>query len=315
METARTVTPKDFFLWLGIIIGLYGSVIALLALLFEYINRTFPDVLAGYADPYATAVHVSMATLIVLVPLTAVLLYLVRSSIEKNPEKENIWVRRWAIVLTLFIAGVVVAIDLITLFTTFLGGEVTVRFALKVLAVLLIGIWVFLHFLAERWGYWLKNAKKAYAVAIAAIILNVLVIVAGFVVVGTPQDMRLQRIDAQRVEDLQSLQWKIVVHYQQHQTLAADLTSFNDPISGFVLPVDPQTREAYNYTVTAPDSFKLCATFSRDSLELAGMGEYGARDMSYPSKGSIDNWRHGIGETCFDSTIDPELYPPYPKPL
>lgn len=313
METARTVTPQDFFLWLGRIVGLYGSIIALLALLFEYINRSFPDALAGYVDPYASAVHVSMATLIVLVPLTVLLSHLIRASIRKNPAKENIWVRRWAIVLTLFLAGVVVAIDLITLFTTFLGGEVTVRFALKVLAVLLVGVWVFLHFLAERWGYWLKNEKKTYAVAVAAILLNILVIAGGFIIVGTPQDMRLQRFDAQRVSDLQSLQWKIVEHYQQKEVLPRDLSVFNDPISSFMVPVDPQTRAPYTYETDGKLSFTLCAVFARDSVETIGQGEYAGRNMTYPSKGISDTWKHGVGETCFTRTIDPDLYPPFSK--
>jgi hypothetical protein len=313
MEHTSKVTPKDFFLWLGIIIGLYGSVIALLALLFEYINRSFPDALAGYADPYATAVHVSMATLIVFVPLTALLVYLVRNTIKADPEKEHIWVRRWAIVLTLFIAGLVVAIDLITLFATFLGGEVTVRFALKVLAVLLVGVGVFLHFLAERWGYWLKNPKKARLVSIAVVLLNVLAVLAGFLIVGTPSDMRAHRFDAQKVSDLQSVQWEIVNHFQQTRELPESLGELNDTISGYRAPLDPQTKEPYMYEVTGENSFALCTTFNRASQDLGGQGEFASRDMAYPSTGIDENWEHTAGEVCFDRTINPEKFPPFPR--
>ncbi|HYE23203.1 MAG TPA: DUF5671 domain-containing protein [Candidatus Paceibacterota bacterium] len=316
MEPVRTpVTAKDFFLWLGIIIGVYGSVIALLALLFEYINRSFPDQLAGYADPLASGAHVSMATLIVFVPLTTLLVYLVRNSIRREPGKEHIWVRRWAIVLTLFLAGFVVAIDLVTLVTTFLGGEVTVRFALKVLAVLLVGIGLFLHFLAERWGYWLRYEKKAHAVAIAMIVLNFLVVLAGFYIIGTPTDMRLQRLDAQKVQDLQSIQGQLVYYYQQKQELPESIDQLSDPISGFTVPADPETGASYEYRVTSGTSFVLCGTFRRDSIDTRGQGEYSMRDASYPSRGISDNWVHGTGEVCFERTIDPELYPPYAKPL
>lgn len=316
MEPARTpFVAKDFFLWLGIIIGVYGSVIALLALLFEYINRTFPDPLAGYADPLASSAHVSMATLIVFVPVTTFLVYLVRNSIRRDPAKEHIWVRRWAILLTLFLAGLVVAIDLVTLVTTFLGGEVTMRFALKVLAVLLVGVGLFLHFLAERWGYWLRHDTHAHAVAIGMILLNILVVAAGFFVIGTPEDMRMQRLDAQKVSDLQSIQWQIVNYFQQKEQLPADLSALNDPISSFMVPADPQSGAPYVYHLTAEHSFVLCATFNRDSLDTAGQGEYMARDMAYPARGISDTWMHGTGEVCFERTIDPELYPPYAKPL
>lgn len=316
MEQARsTVTPKDFFLWLGIIIGVYGSVIALLTLLFEYINRTFPDPLAGYADPFASSAHVSMATLIVLVPLTTLLVYLVRNTIRKEPGKEFIWVRRWAIMLTLFIAGAVVAVDLITLLTTFLGGEITLRFALKVFAVLLVGVGIFLHFLAERWGYWLREEKKARSVAISMIVLNALVVAAGFFVIGTPADMRAQRLDAERVSDLQMLQWELVNYYQQKGALPETLEVLNNPITGFVVPADPVTGASYGYEVKGTKGFKLCASFSRDSLNTEGQGSFPARDVAYPTRGISDNWNHGTGEVCFERAIDPELFPPYPKPL
>lgn len=316
MEQARTpVTPKDFFLWLGIIIGVYGSVIALLALLFEYINRSFPDQLAGYADPYASSAHVSMATIIVLVPLTTLLVYLVRSSIARDPGKEFIWVRRWAIMLTLFLAGAVVAIDLITLVTTFLGGEITVRFALKVLAVLLVGVGIFLHFLAERWGYWLRHGKKAHAVAVAMIVLNMLVIAAGFFIIGTPADMRMQRLDAQKVSDLQSIQWQVVNYYQQKQALPESLEMLKDPISSFMVPVDPETGASYGYRATGTHQFELCAVFNRDSVDTRNQGAYPMRDIAYPTRGISDNWIHGPGEVCFTRTIDPDLYPPFTKPI
>lgn len=316
MEQTRTpVTAIDFFLWLGIIIGVYGSVIALLSLLFEYINRSFPDLLAGSADPLASGAHVSMATLIVLVPLTTLLVYLVRNSIRKEPGKEHIWVRRWAIVLTLFLAGVVIAVDLITLVTTFLGGEITIRFALKVLAVLLVGVGLFLHFLAERWGYWLRHEKRAHTVAGAMIVLNLLVVAAGFYILGTPTDMRLQRVDAEKVMDLQSIQWEVVNYFQQKQELPQALDELNNPISGFSVPVDPETGTAYMYAVMDDHTFSLCATFNRDSVDTRGQGEYIMRDVAYPSRGVSDNWTHGVGEVCFERTIDPDFYPPTPKPL
>jgi hypothetical protein len=63
--------------------------------------------------------------------------------------------------LTLFIAALTGLIDLITLINTFLGGEITTRFGLKVAIVLLIAIGVFLHFLADLKGYWIVTSKSS----------------------------------------------------------------------------------------------------------------------------------------------------------
>ncbi len=165
------VTPKDFFLWAGAMVALYGSVTSFITLLFAYINQAFPDALEGsyyYYDPYSGSIRFAMATLIVLVPVAILLLNLIRSDIAKDSGKADLWVRRWALFLTLFIAGFAMATDLIVLINYFLGGEVTARFFLKIAVVLLVAAAIFMHFLADYWGYWIKFPGKARMVGAAA---------------------------------------------------------------------------------------------------------------------------------------------------
>lgn len=313
--SASKTTPRDFFLWAGTVIALYGSVISLIALLFEYVNTAFPDPLAYYGDPYGGAVRAAMAGVIVLVPTTLILLRIIRKSIMKEPGKAEVWVRRWALVLTIFIAVAVILIDLITLITNFLGGDLSIRFGLQVAIVLLVALGVFMHFLADLRGYWIANAKKANLVGIGVGILALASVVAGFFIIGTPGEIRMLRYDEQKVSDLQSIQYQVVNYYQQKEALPEDLTYLNDPISSFMTPKDPQTGEAYRYTVTGPLSFELCATFNEPTPNTAGQGNYPTRDMAYPSMDIDENWQHESGETCFARTIDPERYPAFDKPL
>ncbi|MDB5244998.1 MAG: hypothetical protein JWN90_103, partial [Parcubacteria group bacterium] len=208
LSESRT-TPKDFFLWLGAIIALYASIFSLITLLFEYINYTYPDPLAGYPDPYGGAMRAAMATAIVLVPITLLLIRIIRSMTDSDPSKLHIWVRRWALVLTLFIASATVVVDLITLVTTFLGGEITIRFALKAAVILLAGIGIFLHFLADMRQSWGPDSKGSTIVGIGFAIMALIIVVSGFLVVGTPQHARLIRYDQQKVQDLQSIQYEL----------------------------------------------------------------------------------------------------------
>ncbi len=317
VSVSSKTTPRDFFLWLGAIVALYGSVTSLISLLFEYINYSFPDALAGYGDPYGGAVRLSMAALIVLVPTMVVLFRLILGTIVAEPGKAHIWVRRWALVLTLFIATAAILIDLVTLINTFLGGEITIRFGLKVAVVLLVAAGVFMHFLADMKGYWIANKKKADVVGIAIGVLALAVVVAGFFIIGTPSHVRDLKLDAQKVNDLTSIQYQVVNYYQQKRALPAKIEDLQDPLSGYTLPVDPEQGLSYSYEATAKLTFKLCATFNALTPETAGQGSYGSggRDIavSYPSvigiKGTEDNWKHGVGETCFARTIDPEKYP------
>jgi hypothetical protein len=315
-HSAKT-TPKDFFLWLLTVIALYGSISSLIALLFEYINYSFPDTLASYGDPYGGAVRFAMAALIVLVPTTLICLRLIRGSILAEAGKATIWVRRWALVLTLFIATVTILIDLVTLINTFLGGEITIRFGLKVMVVLLVAAGVFLHFLADLKGYWIANARKANMVGIGVAVLALATIVAGFFIIGTPGHVRMLKLDDQKVGDLQSIQSQITYYYQQKQALPDSLAAINDPLSGYTVPMDAQTNAPYEYTKTAPTSFELCATFNVLAPDTKGRGPSYGRDVSYPSVAGIEgsSWQHGAGRTCFARTIDPDKYPPLRTPI
>lgn len=306
-------TPKDFFLWAGAMVTLYMGVFSFITLLFEYIDHVFPDrALDYYYDPYAAAVAYSMASLIVLAPTFLILMRVIRRSIEADPSRGEVWVRRWALFLTLFVAGTTVVVDLIVLLTTFLSGqELTTAFLLKVLVVLLVAAAGFMHFVADVWGYWAKNPSYARYVNYAVGLLVVLTIVAGFFIIGTPQSQRELRIDNERISDLQNIQYQIVNYWQQKESLPATLDDLRDPLSGAEIPVDPITNEPYKYKRNSPLDFSLCATFTTE-----GTDPYGARSIAKPvAYGGVssDTWNHGKGEVCFERSIDPERYPPYPN--
>jgi hypothetical protein len=74
-----------------------------------------------------------MASIIVLFPIGLFLMWLIRRDMTKDPTLSQLWVRRWALIFTLFVAGVTAAGDLIALLTTFLRGEdITLAFIPKV---------------------------------------------------------------------------------------------------------------------------------------------------------------------------------------
>lgn len=307
-------TPKDFFLWAGAIITFYSSVVALISLFFDYIHYAFPNTVTDryyYGTPQITDMSFEIAALIVLFPTFLILMRLIRNDITADGSKIDIWVRRWALFLTLFAAGALMVGDLITLLYYFLSGEeLTTSFLLKVLVVLLVAGAGFMHFLADYWGYWNENPKKALYVGYAVGILILAAVIAGFVIIGTPWEARQMRLDNQRIMDLQNVQSQIVTFWQQKQRLPQHLAELHDPLSYFSLPKDPETGEDYGYRITAaPYSFEVCATFTMPSQG----GPLARPAGAYAD--APDNWAHGAGRTCFERTIDPEKYPPFVKGL
>src|SRR3989344_6221876 len=118
-------TPKDFFLWAGAMLTLYGGVVAFITLLFSYIDHIFPNPLRGYSyDPYQSGMSYEMAALIVLTPVFLGLMRFIRSDIAHDPARKEIWLRRWVLFLTIFVAGATLLVELIFPFSRLLpcGG-------------------------------------------------------------------------------------------------------------------------------------------------------------------------------------------------
>lgn len=288
------ITVKDFFLWAGAMVAFYWSVIAFIFLLFNYIDYAFPNVLGYYpADPYQSGISYEMASIIILLPLYMFLARLIRRDTTRDPSRREIWIRRWALILTLFVAGAAIAGDLIALLTAFLSGEeLTTAFLLKVLVILFVATGVFMHFIADLNGYWGTFPLRRRYVGIGTAVLAAVAIISGFFIVGTPAQARLARIDAEKVSDLQNIQSQVTNYYQAKQKLPAALDDINTSLSYGPLPVDRQTGKSYEYQMLGALSFKLCATFNAES------------------RAAQDNWQHESGQICFDRTIDPSFYPP-----
>ncbi|MFZ2167813.1 MAG: DUF5671 domain-containing protein [Minisyncoccia bacterium] len=312
MDKPKT-TPKDFFLWAGAVVTFYWSVIAFILLTFDYINFVFPNPLSYYPiDPYQGGISYEMASIIVLLPLYMFLMKLIRGDIARDASRKEIWVRRWALILTLFVAGVAIAVDLITLLTTFLNGEeLTTAFLLKVLIILLVAAGVFMHFIADLKGYWELFPLRKRAVSAGVVVLAVGTIVAGFFIVGTPADARRARFDSQKVNDLQVIQSQVVSYWQAKQKLPEALTDLNDSLSYGPLPVDAESGKSYSYEATSDLSFKLCAEFNAESRVSRNVYSETISASPMGGKGRLpDNWQHGAGQVCFDRTIDPDFYRP-----
>ncbi len=312
-QPRRGVTPKDFFLWVAVMAALYVSVISFITLIFQYIDYLFPDATQYfYGDPYSGAIRFALASLIVVLPLYLILTRLLNQGMRRDPLRKELWVRKWLIFLTLFVGGITLVVDLVWLINDFLAGELTTRFLLKVVTVFVVVGSAFLYYLADLRGRWALRERQALTLGGVAVFVVLASVVAGFFIIGTPAQARLYRFDEQKVMDLQSIQWQVVNYYQQKGRAPAASKDLEDPISGFVLPRDPEDGSEYGYRVTKPPyTFELCAEFNTPSRGAAAGGK-GEVPMPVDVRlGGIEgaNWQHGEGRVCFERTIDPERYP------
>lgn len=299
------ITAKDFFLHIAVIFLLYSGTVALLNILFNVINVAFPQVnQVGYYS--STSISLPVATLIVVFPLFLFLVNVLHKSYQIDSSRKDYPVRKGLIYLTIFIAGGVLAGDLVTLIYFFLDGQdMTTAFLLKILSVLVVIGSVFGYYLddlKDRLTGFRRNVWRGVAV-----VLVLGSIITGFSVLGSPQTQRMYRYDSQKVSDLQSIQWQIVNYWQQKGMIPVTLEQLQDPISGFTVPTDPQTKMSYEYKKTSALSFDLCAEFnkvSQSSTDTMARVVY-----PEPINKLTYSWLHETGRQCFSRSIDPQLYP------
>ena len=301
MET-RT-SAKDFFLHLGAIAGLYATAIALVNLLFTIIDNAYPAV-TEYNYYSSSSISLPVATLIIIFPVFLLLSRLVYKTYELEPDKKQFGIRRWLTYITLFVAGIILTSDLVTVLYKFLDGQdLTTAFILKALAVFVLTSAIFKFYLDEIRDRISGGGRKMWT--IGSTVAIAISIILGFSVIGSPMTQRLLRYDNQKISDLQNIQWQIINYWQRTGTLPKDLSTLADPISEFVVPKDPQTGESYEYKTTSSNSFELCATFNKESRDV--QTQFGEM---FGVKGTTnENWVYGIGKYCFPRTIDPKLYP------
>ncbi len=298
-------TAKDFLLHFGGMILLYSGTGALIAILFRVINVAFPSV-SRFGDYYSygqgfSAISFPVATLLVVFPLFLFVTSTLNKAYLADPTRKDYAVRKWLLYITLFISGGILAGDLITVLYRFLDGqELTIAFLLKVLTVLVITSLIFGYYLDDLRGRLSDHRRNFWK--FVAIFFAVGSIIAGFLVLGSPQTQRSLRYDSQRISDLQNIQARLVNYWQRKGVLPDSLFEMTDEISGLTVPKDPQTSLDYEYRKTGDMSFELCAEFKNASTPNDTRYDY----YEYET---MSNWKHNVGRHCFERTIDPELYP------
>lgn len=308
----QKTTPKDFFLWLGAMVTLYVSVISVILLVHQYIDIWFPNQALTYGDPYSGAIRFAIASLFVMYPLFVWIMWMLHKDLRAHPEKKEIWVRRWLVFLTLFIAGLAMAIDVISVVYVYLQGDLAIRFILKAVTVLVVLGASFWYYLNELKGTWETKANLSKTVGIVASLAVIVAVVSSFFIIGSPETARLMKLDQQKVNDLQMIQSQVVTYWQQKGKLPGSMSDLEDPLSYFTVPKDPQTGESYTYTPGEGMAFSVCATFNRASSDFSQGSDVARPSMpaGYPSN---ENWKHDVGDKCFERVIDPDLFPPYKK--
>jgi hypothetical protein len=291
---------REAFLHLVMFAALYTAVIAAVSLTFSLIDAMLPDAAAPLmtAEFRRAQIRWAIAALIVSFPSLVLLGRQLLGEIRRTPDRARSPIRRWLTYLTLFIAALAVGIDVMTLVYRLLSGDVTLRFAFKVAAVLVLAGGPFLYYFAS-----LRQSPEALGrsplhrrFAWTSIALAVVMVIGGLVAAGMPSAVRAEQIDARRLEDLRAIHdgvmrlsfgdgWRDpAVPLIQVRALPESLDVVAREAAGVRPRIqDPLNGTRYTYDVTGKTTFRLCAGFAS------------ARDER-----TSPEWNHPAGYYCYE---------------
>lgn len=288
---------------------------ALGTLYFQIINKYFVDPLAalsyGIGQFRTSAIHYSIAALIIGFPLYLWLeiFWFKRFS---HAEKKESRISKWITYIILLIAAGTIIGDLISAIFNFLQGELSPRFFLKILTILVVAGFVFwFYFLERKKIQYKKEVPSAYFKIIAGLITLIIAvgIVLGFFAGGTPSQARLQKFDLETVNNLSQIGNAVNTFASSQNSLPNSLSELknNPTYTSYFYNITDEKMSEYEYRIKNNTQYELCGTFNLASSDLNNE-PYGGDPM----------WNiHGAGRVCRTLTAtlsNIQIFKPAPTP-
>lgn len=276
-----------FVVQLGALLSLYVIISFLLTLLFSIINIYFPDALQyGWEyDSSASSIRIAIASLLVFFP-TFLLLGMLSRSKDSDAADDKPVIIKWFLYISLLIAGGVLLGNLVVLILSFLEGELTIRFILKVCAVFIVVGSAFGYYVLDIAGFWSAHKNLLRSAVIVSVIAILASATLGFFSITGPSEAREISLDARQVSELKRISYEIESYTRENESLPNSLEDVY--MRQNVIPTAPEGRSAYEYIPGNNEEYKLCAEFM-----YASQSGYNT-DVQ---------WTHDAGRWCFDQSV------------
>lgn len=283
----RVENARDAFYYLLAFITLGFWTVALVWFADIYVDHVFTSALdyAISGSYFRSEIAGQMATLMIAFPLFLFISWMIAREVARRPEALESGVRKWLTYIALVITAVTLLCDAVWFLTTFLTGDLTVRFAWKAFVLFVVAGGVFSYYLGVVRAASITPLRDRVYLSVAIVVV-VAAIVLGFTATGTPSQQRELSMDDKRVNDLTDLSYRIAESWSSSSQQAADrrLPKSLDDLPAYVPKsdkLDPETNTPFEYRPDGGSKYELCATFSA------------------PSESTDSQWAHSAGHHCF----------------
>ncbi len=308
LEGGASNTAKFTFLYLLSLIALGFFAISAGNILFQIINKNVADIVENYNMRYSIeALRFAISAIIVSAPIYFVKVWQINKNLVKGLLDENSGIRKWLTYLILLISSVVIIGDLIAVINSFLNGELTTKFALKTLTILVIAGITFSYYLYDMRREKVSSKDKIINYYFYIIlILTVIIFISGVLFVESPREARKKRLDGEVINNLSNIENAIGVYYATEKKLPENLVFLvdetdylkEDSIKNVV------TKKEFEYKIIDKEHYELCTDFLRSNKE--------DKDNRYMYEYLNKSWQHKEGYDCVKKKINDDLVKPMP---
>lgn len=294
---AKHDSAKYAFFYLLSLVALVFVSISVGMIVFQIINKEIVDIINEYSGRYSDGqMKFAISAIIVSAPIYYLTSRQIYRSLYKGNLDKDAGVRRWLTYLILLVTVVVMLGWLIATINGFLEGEVTTKFILKALTAVAISGTIFSFYLYDIKREKVEGHKdKVLNIFTYGSLLVVLVVfVAAWFFVESPQNTRLKKIDDEIVSDLNNINYEVRDYYTLNEELPEQLSQTNLVKKSYM---NPATGEHYEYEVVADDEYKICAEFLTSNMEDVEEEPY------YGYREPHGVYRHDKGYECFSQKV------------
>lgn len=286
---------KYSFYYLLSLVALIFTSISSALILFGIIDLNIAD-----SSPYSayrnidSQIKFALASLLVSVPTYYISVYLINRGLKKGELPVNSSLRRWLTYLIIFSNSLIILGIIISILYNFLSGDLSARFLLKLISVLLIAALIFSYYFYDIKRIDFNKMKGVRFFILVSALIIISIFISAWFFIDSPATTRAKRADQNLMTNIYQLENAVNQYYAIYNRLPDNLEEIQSSDEIYLQAsylLDPETKKTIDY-FTENESFFLCAQFRLNSDDLLSYSYIYNQDRSYEA-----------GYSCIDGQL------------
>ncbi len=286
--------PKYAFYYFLSLVALIFLAISSVLIIFQIIDKSVFDVLTYNSFSNQNTLRFGISAILISAPIFFLSVNLINNGLRKKEIEKDSSLRNWLTYFILFVSAVIILGSLIGIINSFLSGEITLKFILQMVTVVIISALVFSFYLYDiKRENILKSDKVIKIFFISTLSLVITIFISSWFFVESPKVARERKMDDQIVNNMYTLESHVNSYYENKGYLPEDLADLKSVTSY------TEIIGSVEYNKLGDKEFEMCADFRTDSYESQ-------RPVMYPERSPrsyVKGWNCFKGNLWMEDNI------------